>query len=144
MTTTKKRLSGAGLGLASLLMVLFVLSGASPAQAAHEGLIKVCTQDYYKGSCTTRADHDKNLGNDYVSCGWCLNQTFSDSISSVDNDTDNWWKLFEDKEYRGYALCLRPRGYDNNLGNNTPMEDEISSMKKLGTTRPSGCDKVIG
>ena len=140
----KRTHGGLLLALTSLLMGLLVAFGTSPAQAAHEGKIKVCTEDYYKGSCTTRSSYDTNLGNDYVTCGWCLNQTFSDSISSVDNDTDNWWKLFEDKNYRGYALCLRPRGYDNNLGNNTSMEDEISSLKKYGKTRPSGCDKVIG
>lgn len=60
------------------------------------------------------------------------------------NYSNRWWKLYEHRSYGGYTLCLRPYGRDNNLGNNTPVEDDISSVKKLGTSRPSGCDKVIG
>ena len=69
---------------------------------------------------------------------------FEDKTSSVANGTARWWKLFEDRGYKGYVLCLRPGGYDSDLGNNTPQEDDISSVRIQGTGQPRGCDQVIG
>ncbi len=120
--------------------------------AGGETGLKFCLNDNYSGFCDTRQGYDTNFGNDH----WCYYNGYysctdywrwgnvDDAISSVRNYSNRWWKLYEHRSYGGYTLCLRPYGRDNNLGNNTPVEDDISSVKKLGTSRPSGCDKVIG
>ena len=109
-----------------------------------------------KGYCLTRSSYDSDFNNDTYcwdwrnerwhtgQCHWADTSDFEDKISSFDNDTDNWWKFYEDRKYGGYVLCIRPRGYDADIGNNTSMEDDISSIKKFGTSKPGGCDKTIG
>lgn len=148
--------------IASLLAVGTVavagLAGAAPAQAAND--LKVCADDDGKGKCLYRSGYDSNFANDLY-CQRSLKTVqdrrdcrnpftdggvadFEDKTSSVSNRTSKWWKLYEDRGYGGYVLCLRPGGYDSNLGNNTPQEDDISSVKIQGTSQPRGCDQVIG
>ena len=136
------------LALTVMLTAFIVSVTATSASAQHEGRLQMCGNDGHSGTCLYRYDYDSDLHNDYVDdCRIKCGRNFGDMISSVDNDTDNYWKLYQDKKYGGYVMCLRPRGYDGNLGNNSDygwMEDEISSVKEQGRTRPSGCDVVMG
>ncbi|MCW3011386.1 MAG: hypothetical protein JWO90_1790 [Solirubrobacterales bacterium] len=132
------------------------LAAAGPAQAADS--VKLCTDDGYKGKCLTRTSYDSNFYNDVyctrsnrdvakpLDCTWRDGgaSRFEDKVSSVSNRTSRWWKLYEDRSYGGYVLCLRPGGYDANLGDNTPQEDDISSVKIQGQGQPTGCDQLIG
>lgn len=132
-----------------------VVALGAPAQAT--GTLKFCVNDNYGRYCETRVTYDSDLKNDCYE--WLPGETakdakcqfltynihsLNDKISSVKNSGRYWWKLYEDVHYGGYVLCLRPHGYDKDLGNNTPVEDDISSLKRQGTKRPSGCDQVIG
>lgn len=143
-----RRPHAALLALVPLVAALIVGFTASTAYAQHEGQLELCGNDGHSGTCLYRYNYDSNFHNDYVDdCRIKCGRNFGDMISSVDNDTDNWWKLYQDKNYGGYVMCLRPRGYDGDLGNNGSagfMEDEISSVKEQGTARPKGCDYVFG
>ncbi|GGD12517.1 peptidase inhibitor family I36 protein [Nocardioides daphniae] len=125
--------------------VLVMLVGAVPAQAAGpSNRLYICASDNYTPTCLERASYDSDFHNDPcdLSCG-IYDTTFGDDASSVSNNTGDWWKLFKDKDYKGHTVCLRPWGYSMDL-TDSALEDEISSTKRMGTSRPSGCDKVIG
>lgn len=146
------RLLVATLALAASIVGIAV---TSPAAHAADPTLKLCVDDNYKGYCLYRVSYDTNFKNDCFrwydgshnwgkrDCGFGW-PSFNDKASSVDNNTKYWWKLFEDTKYGGFVLCLRPWGYDGNLGNNTDYEDDISSVKRYSTSRPGGCDQVIG
>lgn len=146
----------------SALVVAAVASGttvvaAGSADAITAPHLKFCASDNYGRYCETRSSYDSNLKNDCyywlpgdpavdADCGLPTFDVHSlnDAISSLKNNSGYWWKTFHNTNYGGYTLCIRPWGYDTDLGNNTPEEDDISSLKRMGTSRPSGCDKVIG
>jgi len=121
----------------------FAVPGVAHAATPH---IKMCADDNYGPTCYKREKYDSNFHNDDdcdLSCG-VYDIDFGDDMSSYDNNSRYWWKLYHDKNYRGYTLCVRPWGYDRNMGDSTNSEDDISSAKRFGTSRPSGCDKVVG
>ena len=159
--------------LIRLLALTMVLAGtvvvaqtvsSSPSQAATKYL-HMWADDHYKSRTLGRASYDSTFKNDWF-CnrldddrGWyhsdercptfAQRMNFNDTISSIRNDTAYWWKMYEDTGYGGYVLCVRPYGYDNNIGNNTPVEDDISSVKRMNydpdkNDQPGGCDQVIG
>ncbi|HSX67712.1 peptidase inhibitor family I36 protein [Nocardioides sp.] len=152
-----KKLVRSALAVVAVVSGTSVVAGAGAAEAITAQRLKFCANDNYGRYCESREYYDSSLKNDCFE--WLPGQTardarcefltynihsMNDEISSVKNNSAYWWKMFEHTNYGGYALCIRPWGYDTDLGNNTRMEDEISSMKRLGKTRPSGCDKVIG
>jgi hypothetical protein len=151
----------------AVTLVTVVVTTATSAQAAPNGYLHMYEDDYYKGGTVGRDSYDANFRNDHMcrskrtgewyrtTQGYCsiVNTTaewyVDDSISSIDNNTSYWWKMFEHRDYGGYTLCVRPWGYDNNLGNNTPVEDDLSSVKRINydpdkNDQPGGCDKVVG
>lgn len=124
-------------------MTVFAVPNAAQARAPH---IKMCADDNYGPTCYTRETHDSNFHNDNdcdLSCG-VYDIDFGDDMSSYKNNSKYWWKLFHDKKYKGYTLCVRPWGYDRNMGDSTNSEDDISSAKRYGTKKPTGCDKTVG
>lgn len=144
---------------ATMTLVATSFIATTPSAAASGAkVIKVCDRDNYKEYCQTRSSYDSNFNNDKFcyhlsngaptrdvsSCPPAIRTDFEDKISSFKNYTPYWWKMYEDRDYKGYTLCVRPQGYDADLGNNTSMEDDISSIKKFGTSKPSGCDKTVG
>ena len=143
---------------AAAVASLVPLLGVSPAVAGTPAHLKMCANDYYKSICMTRQSYDSNFNNDKYcaskyapyefvfrsDCGWYQEHDFEDKVSSVDNNSPNWWKMFENRDYRGYTVCVRPWGYDSDLGNNTSFEDDASSARREGTSQPGGCDKVVG
>jgi hypothetical protein len=140
----KNHLRALILGLATA----FALQAGTGSASANNDL-KVCSRDDGGGTCLYRTSYDSSFKND--ECPWpsCVDNpyqsSFNDTISSVSNRTDYWWKLYEDIDYGGFALCIRPHGWDSDLGNNTAYEDKISSVKnKYTTSKPYGCDQVIG
>lgn len=141
MNVQTRAVAAIGMLLASLLVVL---SGAAPAQADTANRLRICASDGYTPTCHERESYDTDFHNDPcdLSCG-IYDTTFGDDASSVRNNTDSWWKLFEHKDYGGRAVCLRPRGYSANL-TAEHLEDEVSSAKRMGTSKPLGCDKTIG
>ncbi|GAA4673863.1 hypothetical protein [Nocardioides nanhaiensis] len=126
----------------SATAVVALPGGAAVAASSH---LKVCASDNYTPTCYTRTSYDGNWHNDPcdLSCG-VYDSTFGDDISSYKNNSPYWWKMYHDKSYKGYTLCVRPWGYDANMGDSTPSEDDISSVKRQGTSQPTGCDKVVG
>jgi hypothetical protein len=132
----------------SAIVVGLVLTAATPAQAAmpgQAGRLSIWENDNYEGCGTSRVDHDSNMHYD-DNCGenGIGRYDLNDRLSSFVNRTGSWWILYEDKNYNGKKICVRPNSHDNNIGNDTGYEDDISSFEKIGTSKPIGCDDVTG
>jgi len=128
---------------AALIGIVAVGSIATGSQTtfAHDahykgdaGKLNMWEDDSYSGQHESRYGYDSDFNND----------SFNDELSSYINKTDNWWKLYEHNNYGGGNICVRPHSHDNNIGNNTTLEDDISSVDEKGPDRPLGCDVVIG
>lgn len=132
--------------LVAALAVAPVLVQAAPAQAA--GSMTLWVDDNYQNQSETRASYDSTFDNDPCGINDCglydIGGAFSDDASSYKNSSGDWWKLYKDNNYTGYAVCVRPYGFDADLGDSTQVEDEINSIKRFGTSRPGGCDAVVG
>lgn len=142
--------------------VLLVLVPAPATAQPPSGYLHMYENDYYRGGTMGRDNYDGNFNNDRMcfnditdkwyrdtdrdGCGNGDYWNVDDSISSVINRTRYWWKLYEHSGYRGFTICVPPYGYDNNIGNNSKYEDKISSVKRTSntTTKPGGCDQVVG
>jgi hypothetical protein len=129
--------------VASIAAVVLAATGialAAPAQASNSQFpgeanrLNMYEDDSYSGHFEARASYDTDFHND----------SFNDQLSSFVNKTDNWWILYENINYGGYRVCVRPHSHDANIGNDTTKEDDISSVKMFGTTKPSGCDDTTG
>ena len=88
-----------------------------------------------------RYSYDSNFGND----------GFNDKASSVANRTDYFWKLYEDTDYHGKTICIRPHSFVSNLGKyqrdccvlSKDWGDAVSSAKKMTTSRSSCAVSLI-
>jgi hypothetical protein len=93
------------------------------------GKLNLWDDTYYRDRRQSRSSYDSNFGND----------GFDDKTSSVMNRTGDYWLLFEDRNYGGRALCIRPFSHVANLkeipfkgavwGN---WNDIISSVRRKG------------
>jgi hypothetical protein len=116
------------------------LLAAGPAMASDSqfpgtaGQLTMWEDDSYSGHVESRASYDADFHND----------SFNDQLSSFVNKTADWWILYEDTQYGGFKLCVRPHSHDANIGNDTTKEDDTSSVKRFGTTKPSGCGDTTG
>jgi hypothetical protein len=90
--------------------------------------------DSYGGHFEARESFDADFHND----------SFNDQLSSFVNKTADWWILYENTQYGGYRLCVKPHSHDANIGNDTTKEDDTSSVKRFGTSKPAGCDDTTG
>jgi hypothetical protein len=129
-----------------LTVVLTTVALAIPAQAA--GSLTLWVNDNYDKGSLTRVNKDSDFNNDPCSISNCglydVGGAYGDDFTSYKNNGSSWWKLYEDRQYGGYALCVRPYGRDADLGDSTKMDDKISSVYRFGTSQPRGCDKVVG
>ena len=138
------RKTAASLAVMVALGASFV--AASPAQAALPGVsgrLTMWANDNYKFCQQSRVSYDSNFRNDYcVLAGEPYG--FDDELSSFVNKTSSWWILFEDRDQSGARICVRPNSHDNNIGNDTGYEDDISSVEKHGSSQPANCRDVTG
>lgn len=127
-------------GAAAALLGGAVLATAPAAMASDAqfpgsaGKLTMWEDDSYKGHVESRASYDTNFSND----------AFDDQLSSFVNKTGNWWILYEDNTYGGAKVCVKPHSHDANIGGDTKYEDDISSVKMFGTSKPSGCTDTTG
>lgn len=132
--------------LASVAAVAPIALFATPAQAA--GSMTLWVDDNYQNGSQTRASYDTTFDNDpcgIADCGlYDYGSSYTDDFSSYQNNSSDWWKLYKDNNYNGYAVCVRPNGFDPDLGDSTQIEDEINSIQRFGTSKPAGCDATVG
>lgn len=100
----------------------------------YKGFLNMWEDDNYDGHHEWRKNYDNDFHND----------SFNDQLSSVSNRTPYYWELSEDTKNRGANICIRPWSRDNNIGNNTNLEDDISSVVKRGKKAPNDCETIIG
>jgi peptidase inhibitor family I36 len=128
------------IGVSVIATLAFVFTGG-PAQATGtSGKMNLYKDDNYSGCHLVVTSYVRSLGDS--SCGTFT--AFNDSLSSFANNTPNWWIFYLDINYSGTRLCVRPNSHDNNIGNDTAYEDDISSVEKVGSTQPTGCADVTG
>ncbi|GAA3443499.1 peptidase inhibitor family I36 protein [Planomonospora venezuelensis] len=69
----------------------------------------------------------------------------SDKASSVRNNTDAAWVLYDDKNYRDRAFCIPPHHEVRDLGWPAyKFNDKVSSVERLPYTAPCGGRPRIG
>lgn len=132
-----------GLALGAVVAV----APLSPASAitGESGKLNLYQNQSYSGHTEARISYDNDFGND--ECDGCdpgWGGDFEDDATSYVNKTGYWWVLAEHDNQGGQWVCVRPNSHDGDLSNNTTIDDEISSVERKGTSRPSGCDAVIG
>ena len=129
--------------IAAAVAVTAMTAVGSPAHAAtvgYAGNLNLWEDSSYRGHLEHRTSYDANFGNDKY--GTAPVHSFNDGASSISNRTSSYWKLFRDKNYQGPAVCLRPGSQVSNLKTHG-IGDWISSAKKYGAGKPSGCSKTI-
>lgn len=129
--------------LAAPVVALGITANAQAAEDDYAGIdyrMNVYENDGYKGCVEVRKEYDSDFGNDYCHAP----ASFNDRLSSFVNKTGDWWVLYEDTGAGGARLCVRPHSHDGNIGNDTSYEDDISSMQRKGTSKPSGCNDTTG
>ena len=111
------------------------------------------------GGPSVRLFHDSNLtGIEYDVTGNIADYSkdnypgtsanLNDSVSSIENDTNQWYAFYRNANYDGQVLCVGPGGIAWRLGDymfNTicgspcgTMNDRLSSQKNLGGAPPKG------
>ena len=117
--------------------------GADSSYPGTAARLNLWVDDNYTTCATERASYDANFANDRCGSG-PTSYNLNDKFSSFVNKTADWWVLYENTNYGGGRLCVRPHSHDNNIGNDTAYEDDISSAEKRGTTKPTGCSDTTG
>ena len=141
MRTPARRILALSLVAGAVLLGL-TAPGASSAPG-DRGYLSMWQHDAYKGQLEERKSYDDNLHND--SCPGCdtgPGGNFGDDMSSFDNNTSYWWTFNVDTNYATVdddVFCVRPHSRDADLGNNgvKNLEDEISSVRREGTSKPN-------
>ncbi|UUW87728.1 peptidase inhibitor family I36 protein [Pimelobacter simplex] len=136
-------LIGATLGAVPQASAVPVTSAAAAAPGT-AGYLNMWVDDNYETCAWSRLNYDSNFGNDWCGAGTMHALRLDDKLSSFVNKTSDWWVLYEDKDYGGARVCVRPNSHDANIGNDTSYEDDISSVERRGTTKPANCTDTTG
>jgi Peptidase inhibitor family I36 len=124
----KKLLAVAGAFSATVPLLLAGAGEASAAQTPRQGVVTLCTDADFNGSCTTLSPGDSWL--DPVRKG--PGKTFQDSISSIWNFTDFDYCVFVDNNGGGASLRV-PRGNGfADLSALPQFNDSISTVVPCG------------
>ncbi|WP_214107944.1 beta/gamma crystallin-related protein [Acrocarpospora catenulata] len=120
------RRTGIAVILAGLTALPAALS-ATPAQAS-AGALWLGQHQNLRGSLWLYYDNNSNLKNES-----------GDKASSVHNDTEDAWVLFEHDTYQGRRYCIRSGQLINDLHNPAwNFGDKISSVLRLNVPHCSG------
>lgn len=142
------------LAVTSLVAAASVVAVSTPATAMKsdvsartegpDGKFVMWQNDKFEGQEESRYKYDSNLHND--SCSGCdpgPGGNFGDDMSSFVNNTPYWWAIRKDQQSASTSdddvWCVKPYSNDKDLGNNgfSDLEDEISSVYRHGTSKPS-------
>ena len=109
----------------------------SAALTGTAGKLNLWDDRNYTDTHIARTSYDSDLGND----------GFNDKASSVINRTGYYWKLYDNKDYGGQAICIRPRSHVANLGACAGItcmlwNDRISSVRRLASS--ASCNGIVG